>query len=42
MDKLAVGAAVLAGVAVLMIAATAQATPGEWVSSTISSGKESR
>ena len=42
MKKLAVGTAVLAGVAVLMIAATAQATPGEGVTSTISSGKESR
>jgi hypothetical protein len=42
MDKLAVGKAVLAGVAVLMIAATAQATPGEGVTSTISSGKDSR
>ena len=42
MDKLAVGTAVLAGVAVLMIAATAQATLGEEMTSTISSGKESR
>jgi hypothetical protein len=42
MDKLTGGTAVLAGVAVLMIAATAQATPGEGVTSTISSGRESR
>jgi hypothetical protein len=34
--------AAAAVVAVLMIAATAQATPGEAVTSTMSSGKDSR
>jgi len=41
MKELAVGTAVLAGAAVLMIAATAQATPGDGATSTVSSGKES-
>ena len=42
MDKLAVGPAVFAGAAVLAIATTAKATPGEGVTSTMSSGKDSR
>lgn len=42
MDKLAVGTPVLAGAAALMIAATVRATPGEGVTSTMSSGKDSR
>jgi hypothetical protein len=42
MKELAVETAVHAGAAVLMIAATAQATPGEAATSTVSSGKESR
>jgi hypothetical protein len=42
MDKLAVGTPVLTGAAVLVIAATAQAIPGEGVTSTMSSGKDSR
>ncbi|HMG65303.1 MAG TPA: hypothetical protein VK599_20330 [Streptosporangiaceae bacterium] len=42
MKKLIGGAAFLAGLAVLVIAATAQATPGEGVTSTMSSGKDSR
>jgi hypothetical protein len=42
MKELAVATAVLAGVAVLMIAATAQATPGDGATSTVLSGKQSR
>ena len=42
MDKLAVGTPVLAEAAVLMIATTARATPGDGVTSTMSSGKDSR
>ena len=42
MNKLAVGTAVPAGVAVLVIAAIAQATPGEGAISTALSGKKSR
>ena len=42
MDKLAVATAVLARVAVLAIATTSQATSGEAVTSTMSSGKDSR
>jgi hypothetical protein len=42
MNKLAVGTAVPAGEAALMIAATAQATPGEAATSTVLSGTESR
>jgi len=42
MNKLAFGTAVPAGAAVLVIAATAQATPGEGATSTLLSGKESR
>ena len=42
MNKLAFGMAVPAGVAVLVIAATAQATPGEAAISTVLSGKVSR
>ena len=42
MKKLAVGTAVPAGVAVLVIAATAQATPGEGATSTVLSGEVSR
>ena len=42
MDKLAVATAVLAGVAVLMIAATARVTPGEGLTRTMSYGKASR
>ena len=42
MDKLAVATPVLAGAAVLVIATTARAAPGERVTSTMSSGTDSR
>lgn len=42
MNKLMRRATFLAGLAVLVIAATAQATPDEGVTSTMSSGKDSR
>lgn len=42
MQKLIGGAAFLAGLADLVTAATAQATPGEGVTSTMLSGMDSR
>jgi len=42
MRKLIGGATFLAGLAVVAIATTAQATPGEGVTSTMSSGTDSR
>jgi hypothetical protein len=42
MKKLIGGATFLAGLAVLVNAATAQATPGEAMTSTMSSEKDSR